>query len=445
MECARLAAATAPCVAVERERERGSRTRAQFAAARARGPSGARISMGPMQRPERARAAASTDETMPEQAERSRHPLDPHKPVFSNLLPEFARPYPSFEGWYTRLWDPESNFSAGMIMATNYATQESQVTLVFTPAPRDVGPDASPAFELRTYAVADMSKEARFQDGVYREDWPAEPVGFEWEAPGLGKLKMTAHETHLDMTVKGYSLKARLTDEILWDTEQSEKGPEGWAKSFPIPTHWYVYSLGSKAEYEFSGPDGALARKGTALAHCEKNWGLTFPNGHVWFQGFSKENDAQILGSAAFFTLGSVKTPYIVSMGYRSPVINIDMRTNDLGTVFKNIEIKPLDGEFSVTGIHAKANPETLCESILAPMAKVKWESACRETFLAEITVEVYEHAAWGIAGDDKLIDKRTFLYAGLEFGEDLLKEATENLKKEDEDKQVERSRAIDS
>ncbi|BBN15852.1 protein MpPKC9 [Marchantia polymorpha subsp. ruderalis] len=296
-------------------------------------------------------------------------------------------------------------------------------------------------------------EEARFQDGVYREDWPAEPVGFEWEAPGLGKLKMTAHETHLDMTVKGYSLKARLTDEILWDTEQSEKGPEGWAKSFPIPTHWYVYSLGSKAEYEFSGPDGALARKGTALAHCEKNWGLTFPNGHVWFQGFSKENDAQILGSAAFFTLGSVKTPYIVSMGYRSPVINIDMRTNDLGTVFKNIEIKPLDGEFSVTGvstshtiqIHAKANPETLCESILAPMAKVKWESACRETFLAEITVEVYEHAAWGIAGDDKLIDKRTFLYAGLEFGEDLLKEATENLKKEDEDKQVERSRAIDS
>ncbi|KAL2610895.1 hypothetical protein R1flu_022587 [Riccia fluitans] len=397
----------------------------------------------------------STEQTMAEEAILSQHPLDPHKPNYSPLVPEFARPYPSFEGWYTRLWDPETRFSVAMIMATNYATQESQVTLLFTPSAEDIsGQNGNQKYELRTYAVADMSTDARFIDEVYKEDSVAtEPVGFEWVAPALGRLKITANQIELDMTVKGYKFKAHLTDEILWNADKSEKGPEGWARYLPIPTHWYVYSLGSKAEYEFSAPGGALVRKGTAVGHVEKNWGLTFPNGHVWFQGFSENNDAQIIGSAAFFKVGGVNTPYVLAMGYRSPVVSIDMRTNDVGTIFKDIDIRPLEGEFSVKGvkashtikIHAKADPWTLCEPILAPMDKVKWECACRETFLAEISVEVYEHSVWGIAGEDKLIDKKTFKYAGLEFGEDLLKEPKEKQGKEGQDRQIERSRAIDS
>lgn len=72
--------------------------------------------------------------TLPDETEiAQRHPLDPHKPNFSELLPEALRPYPSFEGWFIRLWDPKMEFSAAVILATNYATDESQVTLLFAP------------------------------------------------------------------------------------------------------------------------------------------------------------------------------------------------------------------------------------------------------------------------------------------------------------------------
>jgi hypothetical protein len=75
--------------------------------------------------------------TLPRDLEvsKDRHPFDPHKPNFSHLLPEALRPYPSFEGWFVRISDPSNALSVALIMATNYATDESQITLLFSPAP----------------------------------------------------------------------------------------------------------------------------------------------------------------------------------------------------------------------------------------------------------------------------------------------------------------------
>jgi hypothetical protein len=75
--------------------------------------------------------------TLPRDLEvsKDRHPFDPHKPNFSRLLPEALRPYPSFEGWFVRISDPSNALSVALIMATNYATDESQITLLFSPAP----------------------------------------------------------------------------------------------------------------------------------------------------------------------------------------------------------------------------------------------------------------------------------------------------------------------
>lgn len=84
--------------------------------------------------------------------------------------------------------------------------------------------------------------------------------------------------------------------QLLWDAHDSEKGPEGWARYVKmLPTHWYVYSLGSTVEYSFSNVEKKLHRRGSAFGHVEKNWGLTFPAGHVWLQAFSSDNTAQVL------------------------------------------------------------------------------------------------------------------------------------------------------
>ena len=89
-----------------------------------------------------------------------RHPMGPH---FNDLLPEPLRPYPSFEGWFVRIWDPQQNVSAAVILATNYATDESQVTLLLAPG-KDVdrqGGRDSVKYGY-TYAVAAKTKVVLF-------------------------------------------------------------------------------------------------------------------------------------------------------------------------------------------------------------------------------------------------------------------------------------------
>lgn len=369
-----------------------------------------------------------------EAGESSQHPWDPHKPSFSHVLPKFVRPYPSFEGWFLRIADFANGVSVGVIMATNYATAESQVTLLFTLS-SSKGSSFQPG---RTYSVYGRSKESKFTQFPSpkrgEKASPHEPKGFEWESPNLGHIVAHSHETYMDVTLEGYRFKSHMVNEVLWDAHNSEKGPEGWAGKVPIlPTHWYVYSLGSEATYELSNEGKGLSIEGRGFAHQEKNWGKTFPAGHVWLQAFSDDNKYQVVASGAFFKIGdTVKMPYIFAMGYRSPDLNLDMRTNDPGVVFKDIKILPLEGKFLVKAvgpshtlqIKCSAPPDSFSDPLLCPIGKVSWQPACRESYCAKLEIDAFEHAVWGVMGDSKLVERRVFDCAGLEFGEDLLREA---------------------
>ncbi|MCO5576004.1 hypothetical protein L7F22_029811 [Adiantum nelumboides] len=366
--------------------------------------------------------------------ESAQHPWDPHKPAFTPLLPKALRPYPSFEGWFMRLVDFSNGFSAGIILATNYATAESQATLLFS-----LPDGVCEGFESgRTYSVYARSKESKFiqypPPKAEESRKPHEPEGFEWESPNLGRIVARPHETLMDITVEGYKFKTHMFNEVLWDAQDSEKGPEGWARRISIlPTHWYVYSLGSQATYELSNAEKGLKIEGKGLAHQEKNWGETFPAGHVWMQAFTQDNKSQIVLSGAYFKIGdNTKTPYLFAMGYRSPDLNLDMRTNDPGVVFKDFEILPLEARFAVKAVGPSHTLQIRCSAplnsfsdpLLCPIGKLAWEPACRESYRAKLEIDVFEHVAWGVIGDSKLIQSEVFDHAGLEFGEDLMREA---------------------
>jgi hypothetical protein len=391
-----------------------------------------------------AKAKGEEEATMPEELELAqRHPLDPHKPNFSELLPEALRPYPSFEGWFVRIWDSTANFSAAVILATNYATDESQVTLLFAPGKnvaREGGRDA--INHGYTYAVAAKTKDAKFlrkeNDEQWGDDKGERPEGFEWDAGEIGRFVVTPHNIDLDFTVEGYHFKAHLTKELLWDAHKSEKGPEGWARFVSIiPTHWYVYSLGSTVDYTFSNPEKDIHHEGSAHGHVEKNWGQTFPAGHVWLQAFAPDNNSQLCFSGAYFNTPNetLSSPYLFVLGYRSPKVQLDFRTNDIGIVFKDKDAKPRESSFSITAVgpshtielRTSAPFDTFSDAVLAPMTKVDWEPACRESFVATAEVKVYEHVAWGIPGTSNLVETQNFEFAALEFGEDLLQEGEES------------------
>lgn len=366
--------------------------------------------------------------TMPDELDLAqRHPLDPHKPNYSELLPEPLRPYPSFEGWFVRIMDPTNKFSAAVILATNYATDESQVTLLFAPGRNaDKEGDREAVKYGYTYAVRIKTKDAKFTKKEQDEEWEnkgEKPEGFEWEANGVGRISVTPHVTDVECTVEGYTFKAHLTKELLWDAHKSEKGPEGWARYVSIiPTHWYVYSLGSTVEYTFSNPEKNIHSEGSAFGHVEKNWGQTFPAGHIWMQGISSDNTAQVCCSGAYFKTPNEKleSTYVFVLGYRSPKLQLDFRTNDLGIVFKDFEFATLEGRASVTAvgpshtvkIKAQAPFDTFSDPVLAPVTKTDWKPACRESFVATIEVEVYEHFAWGIPGTENLVETMKFEYA---------------------------------
>lgn len=75
--------------------------------------------------------------------------------------------------------------------------------------------------------------------------------------------------------------------------------------------------------------------------------------------------------------------------------------------------------------VSAYAPYDTFSDAVLAPVTKVDWEPACRESYLATAEIKVYEHLAWGIPGTTKLVDTQTFKFAALEFGEDMLEGAS--------------------
>lgn len=193
---------------------------------------------------------------------KQQHPLDPHKPNYSPLLPEALRPYPSFEGWYVRVSDPSNGLSIALIMATNYVTDESQITLLFSPASsvdyhgnEDAKDDGDAVKSGYTYAVVVrtkvsnsflsaatsnclvkkifahclwselvmryffvMGKDARIVEVTEpqeegRDNLGLEPRGFEWIANGIGTLKVKPHSINVDFVVQGYRFKANLTKE----------------------------------------------------------------------------------------------------------------------------------------------------------------------------------------------------------------------------------------
>jgi hypothetical protein len=156
---------------------------------------------------------------------KQQHPLDPHKPNYSPLLPEALRPYPSFEGWYVRVSDPSNGLSIALIMATNYVTDESQITLLFSPASsvdyhgnEDAKDDGDAVKSGYTYAVVVRTKDARIVEVTEpqeegRDNLGLEPRGFEWIANGIGTLKVKPHSINVDFVVQGYRFKANLTKE----------------------------------------------------------------------------------------------------------------------------------------------------------------------------------------------------------------------------------------
>ena len=80
----------------------------------------------------------------------------------------------------------------------------------------------------------------------------------------------------------------------------------------------------------------------------------------------------QIVGSVAYFNIGcGLTTPYVYAMGYRSPNLNLDLRSIDPGVIIRDVVTSAEEGKFSVRIIGPSHTLQVIlsCSLIMSPLA----------------------------------------------------------------------------
>lgn len=199
-------------------------------------------------------------------------------------------------------------------------------------------------------------------------------------------------------------------------------GPEGLVEFLPfIPLHWFVYSLGSDAEYSYEmydedGEQQVKVRDATGYAHQESNWGTVFPPAWVWSEGISPFNSHQFALSGGELTLnGTSLTTWMVA--YHSPRVQWQFRPTLPNTEYQTT-INACEGTFSITARDSIRKLEITATAdsffkVYVPTPQ-GFIFGAEESFLAKVTIKAFVKLPWlGYI----LIDNSTFNNVALEFG----------------------------
>jgi hypothetical protein len=343
---------------------------------------------------------------------------DPHVP---------DSPGPWFEGWYTRVTDVGGSRSVAVITASHLPKGVNYTPGMDLPGYVNVlisEGDGAPTLSFT--AFPERSKTLVNGEPVSQDPVPGAPTYFEWVADGPQAFG-TVTEDDVDISIPGVvDLTIRTTNRIPWDVNDPLAGPEGFLTSLPLPLHWYIQSLGSDAEYEYTlyGEDGEETVSGTGYAHLEKNWQKEFPIGWVWTQGIAENNEAQFVASIAKVDLGNgtIIDPWIV--GYRSPAVSWNFQFFVPGSVATTV-MDPCAGTFYMelrdpfrTLVFDASAPAGSFGDVSIPTEDGFITQKGGESFSATVRVTASWHIPLGDLADVEFpIEERVFENAVLEFG----------------------------
>eukprot|EP00850_Spirogloea_muscicola_P018279 SM000166S02460 [mRNA] locus=s166:36671:38880:- [translate_table: standard] len=365
----------------------------------------------------------------------SSSPESPHTPRCAWA----PTPCPWFEGWYTRVVDGATGNSFAAVVGSMTATSESVCRRRELPGdhgrPGACGSQqaALPRHRRRRHAHQDVKITTGGAD-VVTDPPDSAPAAVEWHSASHGYFVANASGTYIRLTAGGTTFAAVLTDQVPWRAGSPGAGPEGWTaavqRRLPVlPTRWHVHSLGSSAQYSFTNASAGIELAGHGLGHEEKNWGNAFPAGHVWAQAISEDNSVQLVLGAAYFSIGTIQTPYVASVGLRSPLLALDLRSTDLGTYFSRISVHPCEGRLKIVArtlthrvsISFSAPPSTFSIPIFGPTSQALWLPTCQESFSAVVHVSVERLGfQWLWAASSQPTEYRIG-HAALEFGEEVM------------------------
>lgn len=233
-------------------------------------------------------------------------------------------------------------------------------------------------------------------------------VDVTWKASNIGSFKFTEESCQINFNFGGIYLQCETSSRIPWKDSSKgvhTDGPEGWlGYTSLLPCHYYVHSIGSTGAYSFTCPDGSCC-SGQALHHIEGNHGLFFPEGWVWCQAVSADNDASMSFVGGKFVIGPVtQMNFIVYFRYDNKIRifrttdmdsiehfisfltgRVKIRASSLlGSDRVEIEVKAKGGDQGCFG-HPIHIPTSLGFSN---------KPGCRETYTAQATVTIVQDSS---------------------------------------------------
>lgn len=346
-------------------------------------------------------------------------PLDADVYLFTDV--DTAEPW--FRGWYTRITGVDGS-SIAVIGATQYIP------------PQTIDDDGY----LPGY-LASIVQEAGGEITIYEEfpertafwtnrdlvlDDPSSSLWEEFSWCVVEGGECTDEITHEKVTVavdnelgETIELNAFLGPRLPYNSNIQWLGPEGMVEFLQtVPLHWFVYSLGSSAEYYTNGDDCTVDDPCFGYAHQESNWGSVFPPAWIWSEGIGPNNTHQYALSGGELDLnGNTLTTWLAA--YHSPLIQWQFRPTLPGTQHTT-NINACKGSFTIIfedairklEINVYAKNKNSFTDVYVPTAE-GFDIGAEESFSATVTIKAYIKLPWF----DILIDGVMFDNAALEFG----------------------------
>ena len=345
-------------------------------------------------------------------------PIEANAYFFTDLDTE----QPWFRGWYTRITGINGS-SIAVIGATQYipsqVTEDDYLPGYLAIIVQELGQDVKiyekfpekTAFWTNRDLVLDDPASSLWEEFswcVVEDDECTDEITHE-------KVAVAAHNEVLGETLE---LNAILGPRLTYNSNIQWLGPEAMVEFLQtVPLHWFVYSLGSVAEYTY-GADCAEDDPCFGYAHQESNWGSVFPPAWIWSEGIISNNTHQYALSGGELNLGGhTLTTWLAA--YHSPRIQWEFRPTLPGTIY-TADINACTGDFTLIAedairkleIHVIAEDQESFIQVSVPTVE-GFSYGAKESFSAEVTIKAYVKLPWF----DCLVDVSIFDNAALEFG----------------------------
>ncbi|XP_061197047.1 uncharacterized protein LOC133205288 [Saccostrea echinata] len=331
----------------------------------------------------------------------------------------FPQRGPFFEGWYIRLIDSDNGNSIGLLFGQVLPDVSKSVNnyppVLCSILVRSCSVTGCKLFSHdATFNSSDVKVRVKGKP-VDKNPDISSPANFTWLAKNsVSFVFFRSNVSSSSFRVKfgNVSLDGELSSPIPWGPDG--EGPEGWVDKFPLPLHWFVYSLRSSiVSYKFKKGREIVFEGRHGTAHMEKNWGKSFPKAWIWSEGISPNNVTYVV-SGGHVQVGPIPiTAHL--LGYRNPLKNISVDFHPYDSYisakydgcrgFINITAR---GPLHSVELYVTAELSSFSQCLYGPESQ-GFRPVCKETYDASATIYVYRL--------NILIDKQFLSSVALEFG----------------------------